>query len=140
MTNFSLLIKFFVVLMVHQSCFSQTAPSSQIDLTCKGLSGGTDIRSEYREFDITVDTVTGEMFNYPERVAMGCIVSPKKGSITCSANRNFIACECKADPLFAERGSMHLSRNTGNLKITTYFKNAIWEGNYSCERVSTRKF
>lgn len=92
-------INFLLLMMVRQACFGQLTSSNQIDLTCKGISGGTDIRSEYREFDITVDTVTGEMFNYPERVSMGCIVSPKKGSITCSAQRNHISCECKADPL-----------------------------------------
>lgn len=126
--------------MAHQVCYGQLASSDIVDLTCKGMSGGTDIRSEYREFDITIDTLTGEMYNYPNKVSLGCIRSPNKGSKSCSAERTFITCECKADPLFAEGGSMQLSRNTGRLKITTYFKKAIWEGDYSCEKASTRKF
>lgn len=140
MKNISFVLKFLSILIIHIPGFSQVASSNLIDLSCKGISGGTDIRNEYKEFDITVNIVTGEMFNYPNRVSMGCIVTSQGGSQTCSVGRNYISCECKPPPLFAERGSMHLSRNTGKLKITTYFKDAIWEGNYSCEKVSTKKF
>jgi hypothetical protein len=141
MKKILIFLNFLLLIGIHQSSFSQEASSSLVDLTCKGESGGTDIRSEYREFDITVNTVTGAMFNYPGRVSQGCIMSLKISSRSCSVASNYIQCICKTgEPYFAQGGSMLLSRNTGNLKITTYFKDAIWEGNYSCEKVSTRRF
>lgn len=134
------ILKFLLLVLIHQSCLSQTTSITAIDLTCKGTSSGTDVRSEYREFDLTVNTITGEMFNYPNRVSIACMESPPQGTKSCTVGSNYITCQCKTFDMFAKSGSMQLSRNTGKLKITTFLKDAVWEGDYSCEKVLKKKF
>jgi hypothetical protein len=134
------IFKFLLLVLIHHSCFSQVTSNTAIDLSCKGTSSGTDVRSEYREFDLTVDTLTGEMYNYPNRVSIACMESSPKDTKTCTVGSNYIACQCKTFNSFATRGTMQLSRNTGKLKITTFFKDAVWEGDYSCEKVIAKKF
>jgi hypothetical protein len=139
--NYFLKFIFVPLIFVHQCCFSQATSNSLVDLTCKGSNSGTSVKTEYREFDMTVDTTTGEMFNYPNIIAVACTGSSTKETVSCVSGSTYITCQCEKLNLLPMNGTMQLSRNTGKLKITTSFNDGDkWVGDYSCEKVLKKKF
>jgi len=121
--------------------FSLNVCSQEIELICKGVNRGSDIRTESHEFPVMVDFVSPgfrgiRFFLVPSCFSIQNLTIPIIP--VCTANQNEMECIC-TNSLGLTR--INLSRITGRLNIKTFFeRKEVWEGDYSCERVTKRKF
>ena len=130
------LIIYFIFLFGINNSFSQ-----EVQLLCKGITTGSNIRSSSNEFPITFNFSTPEFYGIRMHLVPGCLqLDPKKPEIipSCTVNSNEMNCTC-VNTLGTT--VLNLSRITGRLSIKTYFtKKEYWEGEYSCEQITNRKF
>jgi hypothetical protein len=106
-------------------------------MSCTGLVDGKP-----KKFDLTVNTSNGDIFGFPNMVAMGCArIKPDDAlNDTNSIDANSASVTCKNN---VWRSSLKLSRNSGNLHIITFELNnakLIQDENFQCKRVEKRLF
>ena len=128
-------IFFIAFLFISVSSYAQ-----KIDFLCIGTTSGTDIRDGSLEVPISVNVATGEIWNFGVTFAPGCFTfgSDKKVPQSCKVNPNEIICTCVNS--YNHSSIIKLSRITGKLRVDTIFNNQSWWGNYSCEKITSRKF
>lgn len=126
--------KFVLFLIVF---FSQVAYAQNISMTCSGPFDG-----KIKKFDLTVNTSDGNIFGFPNLVAMGCArIKPDDAlNDTNSIDATSASVTCKNN---VWQSFLKLSRNSGNLNIVTFdAKNAklIQDDNFQCKKVEKRLF
>jgi hypothetical protein len=128
-------------LLILLIAFGFGAANAQvIELSCSGQVSGTNIATEQDEFLITVDLTRGNFWGIKNGSIPGCIeLEQTKREFSCSTSNNEFNCSCKNS---LGQTFINLSRVTGRLKIDTYWQKerAIWNGIFSCERITSRKF
>ena len=133
--------KIFLLLVFVIGCCSlitSVSHAETIELYCKGNTFG-DFQSENQEFSLNVTFSPADFFEIPLRYIPGCIKLGTSPDSNCSSTKNSLNCTCSNS--FAIT-SLVLSRVTGRLNIeSTYFKDSkSQKGDYSCEKVTQRKF
>lgn len=118
---------------------SNIAMAENIHLLCSGtLSVSGDDGISPQEFELDIDTKSGELYGFPLKIAAGCGNTPdvkqeiKKGSTK-------FGLLCTSDMGFS---SLVLSRQTGQLETTTIFSSSkkIFSGQYKCKKVGKPLF
>jgi len=119
---------------------SFTSYAQKIDFLCAGNIGGTDIRDESLEVVISVDVAAGQIWNFGRTFAPGCFTYEPDKIVkqSCKVNPNEIICSC--DNPHNQASVIKLSRITGKLRVDTLNNKQFWWGNYSCEKITSRKF
>lgn len=106
-------------------------------MTCAGLFDG-----QINKFDITVNPKNGDMFGFPNVVAMGC-ARLKPDDIkndTNSIDSNYATVTCQNN---IWKSFLKLSRNSGNLNISTFDikKNKLdHDTNFQCKKSEKKLF
>lgn len=119
---------------------SQTSLADEIHLVCSGslsIIGESDNASA-QEFEIDVDTTSGELYGFPLKLAPACGNSPdvkqqiKKGKFK-------FGLSCTSDIGYS---SLLLSRQTGTLETTFTFKSnpKLFTGIYKCKKAGKPLF
>ena len=134
--------KIFLLLVFVIGCCSlinSVSHAQTIELYCKGNTFG-DFQSENQEFSLNVTFSPADFFEIPLKYIPGCmkwVETPP--NVNCSATKNTLNCTCSNSYAIT---SLVLSRVTGRLNIeSTYIKDSKSQrGNYSCEKVTQRKF
>ena len=120
--------------------FSFNSYSQTVELFCKGVSSGTDVRTESIEFPLWVRFDPADFGGIRSSVVPGCMAnvqSPNAGP-SCKSTSNELDCSCKNHLGFT---TFNLSRITGRLKTLTLFTDkARWEGDYYCDKITSKKF
>lgn len=125
---------------------TQNSYSQEIELLCKGISSGTDVRTDNYEFPMTVNFTTQYFHGIPMPLIPSCWEYGEKITAilpVCTVNSNEMTCTCSnsARSKMSSASNFNLSRVTGKLTINTYFKNNnSWKGDYFCEKITARKF
>lgn len=133
--------KIFLLLVFVIGCCSLIASVSHaetIELYCKGNTFG-DFQSEKQEFPLSVTFSPADFFEIPLRYIPGCMKFETEPYSSCSSTKNTLTCSCSNS---LSRTILVLSRVTGRLNIeNTYIKDSTSQkGDYSCEKVTQRKF
>lgn len=131
------MFKYFFALICF---FSLNSYSQTIELFCKGVASGTDIRSETHEFPIWVGFAPADFGGIRSFLVPACIPDKQNpnNAPSCKSTSNDLDCICNN---FMGTTMINLSRVSGKLKIQTYFtKKENWSGEYSCDRMPTKKF
>jgi hypothetical protein len=120
------------------SLITSVSHAETIELYCKGNTFG-DFQSENQEFPLTVTFSPADFSEIPLRYVPGCLQTGTSPDSNCSSTKNSLNCTCSNS--FAIT-SLVLSRVTGRLNIdSTHIKDSkSQKGNYSCEKVTQRKF
>ena len=134
--------KILLLLVFVIGCCSLITPVSHaetIELYCKGNTFG-DFQSENQEFPLNVTFSPADFFEIPLKYIPGCmkwVETPPNSN--CSSTKNTLNCTCSNSYAIT---SLFLSRVTGRLNIeNTYIKDSkSQKGDYSCEKVTQRKF
>lgn len=133
--------KIFLLLFFVIGCCSlitSVSHAETIELYCKGNTFG-DFQSEKQEFPLSVIFSPADFFEIPLKYIPGCMKFETEPNSSCSLTKNALNCRC-ANSLAIT--SLFLSRVTGRLNIeNTYIKDSkTQKGDYSCEKVTQRKF
>ncbi len=112
-----------ILLTLAVSIFSCVTVAEEIKFSC-----GTDNPVQLNDpsanhIEIIVDSTTGDIWNFPNYLAMGCLALDEKEKTTlsmkCSIDDNKATCSCSGGT--ASQSTITLSRNTGRLTISTYW-------------------
>ena len=120
------------------SLITSVSHAQIIELYCKGNTSG-DFQSENQEFPLNVSFSPADIFEIPLRYIPGCFKLGTSPNESCSSTKNTLNCSCSNTMAIT---SLVLSRVTGRLNIEyTYVKDfKSQKGDYSCEKVTQRKF
>ena len=126
--------KFVLFLIVF---FSQVAYAQNISMTCTGLLDG-----KLKKFDLSVNISNGDIFGFPNNVAMGCArIKPDDAlNDTKSIDASSVSVTCKNNLWMS---FMKLSRNSGNLTVETFdlkTPKLVQDENFQCKKVEKRLF
>ena len=108
-------------------------------LSCSGIR-----LDEKRSFDLLINTETGEMWQFPGFVALGCTGEDKNRKINFSIDENTLQMNCDNGWGYVSR--LVLSRNSGNLNVNTTVLNKktgnsrFENSTYSCNKVTQKLF
>ena len=131
---------FLLIVFVIGCCSLITSVShaETIELYCKGKTY-VDFQSENQEFPLSVSFSPADFFEIPLRYIPGCLKLGTSPNSSCSSTKNILNCSCSNSLAIT---SLVLSRVTGRLNIeSTYVKDSkSQKGDYSCEKVTQRKF
>ncbi len=128
-------------MLTYLFMFPSISSAQNIELYCKGISTGTDVRTESHEFPMsvsfTVPMFSGiRMFMIPSCINYKNIKDPIIPD--CKSNQNELSCTCSNSSGIT---MLNLSRVNGRLNIKTFFNTKeSWEGEYMCEKITSRKF
>lgn len=123
--------------------FSQNLFAQTINLYCSGVVSGQAIADMSYEFDLSVDTKTGQMKGMPGSMLLGCFplkdedISKTK-AMECSVSPTSALCSCNNYSIIK---SFNLSRST--LRLTTKTVYDLKEetfGRFSCKKVTLNAF
>ena len=117
--------------------------AEDISFTCSGIMNSTEGKKTTQydsgRFDLILNTSSGEISGFPNFMALGCFHSEKENF---SMTPLSAITECVSKD--GSKSTLRMSRNTGDLKITTTKK---WvksfeyqEGTFSCEKVTNKVF
>jgi hypothetical protein len=106
-------------------------------MSCTGLLDG-----EIKKFDITVNPKNGDMYGFPNFLAMGCARLKPDDVLndTNSIDNNYVTATCKNSIWMS---FLKLSRNSGNLNISTFDikKNKLdHDTNFQCKKIEKKIF
>ena len=124
---------FFIFVM----SFSTISHGQNITMTCSGIFDG-----QMQKFDITVNTKNGDMYGFPNIVAVGCARLKADDALndTNSIDTNYATATCKNNIWISY---LKLSRNTGNLNISTYDikkQKQEHDTNFQCKKLDKKVF
>ncbi len=127
-----------VFLIGYCSLITSVSHAETIELYCKGNTFG-DFQSEKQEFPLSVTFSPADFFEIPLKYTIGCMKLQTEANSSCSSTKNSLNCSCSNSIAIT---SLVLSRVTGRLNIeNTYIKDSkSQKGDYSCEKVTQRKF
>ena len=120
-------------LLISQICYAD-----KVSFSCSGKNF-----DEFKTFDLSVNTDTGEMWGFPGGIAPGCIRLDKDKDFLkdkFSVNSNSVSTTCQNNIWVS---IMTLSRNTGHLNVSTAdIKKKKTEGDflYYCQKVTKKVF
>jgi len=120
--------------------FSFNTQSQTLELFCKGSTSGTDIRTDSSEFTMWVSFAPPEFGGIRNFLVPACMEDSKTPNNTpsCKSTSNELDCTCNNS---IGTTMINLSRISGKLSIQTFFKDKNnWEGNYYCDKITTKKF
>jgi len=129
--------KYLFILFFTFSCNSH---SQTLELFCKGLNSGSDIRSEAHEFPMWVSFSPADFGGIRNFLVPACMTDSKSPNNvpSCKSTSNELDCNCSNSMGMT---MINLSRITGKLNIKTFFtKKDVWSGEYYCEKITTKKF
>ena len=132
-----MVFKYIFVLICFFSINSNAQP---VELFCKGLNTGTDIRTETHEFPMWVNFSPADFGGIRNFLVPACIADSKNSNnvSSCRSTSNELDCTCNN---FMGTTMINLSRITGKLNIKTFFtKKESWSGEYYCDKITTKKF
>lgn len=117
--------------------FTNFAFSQSLKFACEGQMSTSNALPSELSFDLSVIVNPTAMFDYPNRIALGCTDSDSKEKCQSSDSR----IECKCESSFAT-SSLTLSRYTGRLEIVTILKkdNKLFEVKAQCRALSKKIF
>lgn len=113
--------------------------ANTIALSCSGVVDSAPIT-----FDLIVDVDSGDMWQYPNFVALGCAGDFKGKKVDLSIDSNSAQKHCYNG--FGYTSTLTLSRISGNLTSTTIVQNqksgktTSERVTYSCKRVTSKLF
>ena len=124
---------FFIFVMT----FSTISHGQNITMTCSGLFDG-----QMQKFDITVNTKNGDMYGFPNIVAVGCARLKADDALndTNSIDNNYASVSCKNN---IWTSFLKLSRNSGNLNISTWDikkQKLEHDTNFQCKKSEKKLF
>ncbi len=137
-----------ILLTILICIFSSNAYSEEIKFACTTDDAVQQKDVTAKHTEIIVDSMTGDMWNYPNYLAMGCLALSEKEkstlSVKCSIDDNKATCSCSGGS--ASRSTLTLSRNTGRLMISTHWSavgtskaNDVFY-TFICQKVSSKVF
>jgi hypothetical protein len=136
---------FFIFSVPAFVSFPISAFANEILLTCKGTVKGSGFRDTDLTFTVKVNMNTGELYGFPNAIALGCMSSEyKEHTIKYNVTDSDFSMDCM-DPGFAS-SFLKLNRYTGILEvINIMFKEKSGEdstnrGVYKCNISENRKF
>jgi hypothetical protein len=118
--------------------FASISSAQTVELYCKGKTSG-DFQSENQEFTLNVTFSPADFYEIPLKYVPGCMKLGTAPDSSCTATKNTLNCSCSNSLAIT---SLVLSRVTGRLNIESiYIKGSqSQKGDYSCEKVTQRKF
>jgi hypothetical protein len=125
-----------ILFLFFAGILSITAYGEEIRLHCRGAVEGTDIRRSPREFSMSIDSVSGEVWGMPKFIVPSFTDNAGKITGRCIMSKNDFTCTGSN-----HRGvtNLRLLRSTGSLEIVTFFKdNNSWEGIFSCQKTENK--
>ncbi len=132
-----MVFKYFFALI----CFlSLNSHSQTVELFCKGVNSGTDIRTGAHEFPMWVSFSPADFGGIRNFLVPSCMADSKtpNNAPSCKSTSNEFECICSNS---MGTTMINLSRITGKLNINTFFtRKDNWSGEYSCDRLPTKKF
>jgi hypothetical protein len=126
-----------VIFLFFSLLLTNFAFSQPLKFVCDGQMSTSNATPSELSFDMTVIVNPTSMFDYPNRIALGCSGSDSKEKCQSSDSR----IECKCESSFAT-SSLTLSRYTGRLEIVTILKkdNKIFDVKAQCRALSKKMF
>ncbi len=131
-------MKFKVIFLFFSIFISNFAFSQTLKFACDGhLSSGSSIPSQL-SFDMAVSVNPAAMFDYPNRIALGCMDGSDLKE-KCQSSDSRVECKCETS---IASSTLMLSRYTGKLDVTTIFKNdnQIFQLRAQCRPISKKMF
>jgi len=125
---------------------SLVASAETLNFHCHGVLRGDDIVDSSTDFEITVDTVSGEIYGFPGFVAPGCMDVNTTGKKKSSIDERHAESTCNSTlGTDIVMSIVTLSRLTANLSISTVFvdehkKTKLWNGNFACQKIFKNVF
>jgi hypothetical protein len=131
-------MKFKVILFFYSLFITNFAFSQPLKFSCDGQMSTENSTPSQLSFDMAVTLNPAAIFDYPNRIALGCIDGPDLKE-KCQSSDSRVDCKCETS--FAS-SSLMLSRYTGRLDVTTIFKkdNQIFQVKALCRPVSKKMF
>lgn len=114
------------------------ALAEQVKLVCAGTEGGVGYADDHREFELVVNTKSGELYGFPVTVARGCSNDPGVEKKV-KKEEGLYKLSCIKGGEFS---MLSLTRQTGILEITTKvsgLENLIF-GKYKCKKAGKSAF
>ena len=136
--------KIFCSIFLATSFIANAQTLNTVTLVCSGL------RFEKQEiFDLIINTDSGDMWQFPGYIALGCVSNHEKRFAKHSIDANNVKKECFDG--WGYRSDMTLSRNTGNLTVNTFFTSKVsnndsdkklrnYSFTYSCKKITDKLF
>lgn len=127
-----------LAILVLSCFFTFPALAEQVRLVCAGTEGGVGYADDSREFELVVDTKSGELYGFPVTAARGCGNDPSIEKKV-KKDEGVYKLSCIKGGEFS---MLSLTRQTGILEITTKvsgLENLIF-GKYKCKKAGKAAF
>jgi hypothetical protein len=109
-------------------------------LSCAGF-----FAEKHVTFDLVINTDSGEMWEFPGFIAVGCTGKDKNKQQNQSINTNSATMQCFDG--WGYNSTLNLSRNTGKLRVDTFFTGKTskpefsnYSFSYDCRKVTSKLF
>ena len=131
-------MKFKVILLVFALFLSNFAFSQPLKFACDGQMSTENSTPSQLSFDMAVTLNPAAIFDYPNRIALGCIDGSDLKE-KCQSSDSRVECKCETS---IASSTLMLSRYTGKLDVTTFFKKdkQIFQLKAQCRPVSKKMF
>jgi hypothetical protein len=129
----------FIFLMFTLCNLRAQDAANTISLSCSGVVDSAPIT-----FDLIVDTVSGDMWQFPNFIALGCAGDFKDSKVDLSIDANSVQKRCNNG--FGYTSTLTLSRISGTLTTGTIVQNqksgktTSERETYSCKRITSKLF